>query len=128
MRKRKSFGKTGSDVIDDIPCKQNGVCWSCYFASKYRNVFIELSTMIARAQQQRHATATQFDSSELFVCRLEEHERTLCVLTTRIEESYAQEISFSIRFILKALTWYLEQAIMSLRGNCRRSRERYGLL
>ena len=29
--------------------------------------FMELSTMIARAQQQRNATATQFDSSDLFV-------------------------------------------------------------
>ena len=52
--------------------------------------FMELGTMITRAQQQRNATATQFDSSEFFVRRLEEYERTLSVLTTRIEESYAQ--------------------------------------
>ena len=39
-------------------------------------LFMELSTMIARAQQQRNVTATQFDSSELFGCRLEEYERT----------------------------------------------------
>ena len=37
-------------------------------------------------------TATQFGSSEFFVRRLEEYERTLCVLTSRIEESYGQEI------------------------------------
>ena len=49
--------------------------------------------MIARAQQQRNATAAQFDSSEFFVRRLEEYERTLSVLPTRIEESYAQEIT-----------------------------------
>ena len=55
--------------------------------------FLELSTMIARAQQQRDATATQFDSSEIFVRRLEEYERTLSVLTTRIEESHAREIT-----------------------------------
>ena len=55
--------------------------------------FMELGTMITRAQQQRNATATQFDSSEFFVRRLEEYERTLSVLTTRIEESFAQEIT-----------------------------------
>ena len=55
--------------------------------------FVELGTIISRAQQQRNATATQFDSSEFFVRRLEEYERTLSVLTTRIEESYAQEIT-----------------------------------
>ena len=49
--------------------------------------------MIARAQQQRNATTTQFNSSEFFVCRLEEHQRTLSVPTTRIEESYVQEIT-----------------------------------
>ena len=55
---------------------------------------MELSTMITRAQQQRNATATQFDSSEFFARTMEEYERTLIisVLTTRIEESYAQEI------------------------------------
>lgn len=42
--------------------------------------FDELSVMITRAQQQRNLTATQFDSSEFFVLRLEEYERTLCVL------------------------------------------------
>ena len=55
---------------------------------------MELSIMITRAQQQRgNATATQFDSLDFFVRRLEEYERTLSVLTTRIEESYAQEIN-----------------------------------
>ena len=49
--------------------------------------------MIARAEQQRNATAAQFDSLEFFVHRLEEYERTLSVLTTRIEESYIQEIT-----------------------------------
>ena len=37
-------------------------------------LFMELSTMTARAQQQRNVTATQFDSSELFAWRLEESE------------------------------------------------------
>ena len=53
--------------------------------------FMELSTMIPEAQQHRNATATQFDSSVFFVRRPEEYEGTLIVLTTRIEESYAQE-------------------------------------
>ena len=55
--------------------------------------FMESSTVIARAQQQRNTTAAQFDSLEFFVHRLEEYERTLSVLTTRIEESYMQEIT-----------------------------------
>ena len=55
--------------------------------------FMESSTVIARAQQQQNATAAQFDSLEFFVRRLEEYERTLSVLTTRIEESYMQEIT-----------------------------------
>ena len=54
--------------------------------------FGELSVIITRAQQQRNLTDTQFGSSEFFVRRLEEYERTLCVITSRIEESYGQEI------------------------------------
>jgi len=54
--------------------------------------FGELSVIITRAQQQRDLTATQFGSSEFFVRRLKEYERTLCVLTSRIEESCGQEI------------------------------------
>ena len=42
-------------------------------------LFMELSTMIARAQQQRNAIAAQFNSSGIFVRRLEEYERTLSV-------------------------------------------------
>ena len=68
--------------------------------------------MIARAKQQRNVTGTQFDSSEFFVRRLEEHEGTLGVLSTRIEESYAQEITL----FGKPRTWYLERATMSLRA------------
>ena len=55
---------------------------------------MELSTMITGAQQQRNATATQFDSWDFFVRRPEEYEGTLIVLTARIEESYTQEINF----------------------------------
>ena len=40
---------------------------------------MELSTMITGAQQQRNATATQFDSSDFFVRRPEEYEVTLKV-------------------------------------------------
>ena len=49
---------------------------------------MELSTMTTRAQQQRHATATLFDSSDFFVHRPEEYEGTSIVLTARIKESY----------------------------------------
>ena len=58
-----------------------------------KTFFMDSSMVIARAQQQRNATATQFDSLEFFVRRLKEYERTLSVLTTRIEESYIQEIT-----------------------------------
>ena len=47
---------------------------------------MELSTVMARVQQQRNATATQSDSSEFFARRMEEYVRTLGVLTTRNEE------------------------------------------
>ena len=46
-----------------------------------------------KAQRQRIATATQLDSADIFVRRLKVYERTLSVLTTRIEESYVQEIN-----------------------------------
>ena len=46
-----------------------------------KRFFGELSVIITRAQQQRNLTATQFGSLEFFVRRLEEYERTLCVLT-----------------------------------------------
>ena len=49
---------------------------------------MELSTMITRAQQQRNATATQFDSSDFFVRRPEEYEGTLIVLTTRNSKNH----------------------------------------
>ena len=52
---------------------------------------MELSTMITRVQQQRNAAATQFDSSEFFARRMEEYERTLSVLTTRIIVSTMRE-------------------------------------
>lgn len=38
--------------------------------------FMELSTMITRAQQQWNTRATQFDSSEFFARRMEEYKRT----------------------------------------------------
>ena len=53
--------------------------------------------MITRAQQQRNATTTQFDSPVFFVLRPEEYEGTLLVLTTRIEESYSQEINLNTK-------------------------------
>ena len=45
--------------------------------------------------QSSNATATQFDPSDFFVLRPEEYEGTLIVLTTRIEESYAQKINLN---------------------------------
>ena len=101
MRKRKWFCKTGSDVITYPDCSQ---IWSVktkwcllklqFGSNIYPRFFMELSTIITRAQQQRNATATQFDSSNFFGRRPEEYEGTLIVLTTRnFKESYAQEIN-----------------------------------
>ena len=53
--------------------------------------FMDLSRLISSARQQQNATATQLDSAEFFIRRLEEYERTLSVLTLRVEESYTQE-------------------------------------
>ena len=92
-----------------------------------KTFFMESSTVIARAQQQRNATAAQFDSLEFIVRRLEEYERTLSVLTTRIEESYIQEITL-FGLYLNRLPGIFERATMSLRENCKRIREGYGLV
>ena len=64
--------------------------------------------MITRAQQHRNATATRLDSSDFFVRRLEEYERTLSVLTTRIEESYTHKKL--LNRLLTPVTWHLERA------------------
>ena len=71
-------------------------------ATKYIKVFHGLSTMITWAQQQRNATATQFDSSDFFVRRPEEYEGPApgrnfsCSNYEKFEESYwsyAQEVN-----------------------------------
>ena len=85
--------------------------------------FVELGTIISRAQQQRNATATQFDSF-----------RVLCSQTGRIRKNFKCSNYDNRRIIrtrnylnrlLKPLTRYLERATISLRGNCRRIREGY---
>ena len=75
------------------------------FGFHIQGFLMQLNTMITRAQQQRNATAIQLNSSDFFVRRLEEYERTLSVLTTRIEQSYAQEIN---------LIGYLQQLLCIL--------------
>ena len=80
MRKRKLFRKTGSDVITYPGSSQKqGLFLEYKMASAGATIwlpdterfFMELITM----------------SSEFFVRRLKEYERTLSVLTTRIEKS-----------------------------------------
>ena len=51
------------------------------------NVFRELVDLIRNAEQSR----THCDSPDFYCRRLEEYERTLSVLTTRITESYTTE-------------------------------------
>ena len=62
--------------------------------------FMELSTMITRAQQQRNTTATQFDSSGFFVRRVEEYEITLSVLRASSYEPGFRDLGTS-RDLLK---------------------------
>ena len=127
MRKRKWFRETGSDVIDDLPCKQNGVGWSCNLASRYKNVFhgIKYGDCKSTATTKRYSCSVRFF-------------RVLCSQTGRIRKNFKcsnyenrriiHTRNYLIRFILKPLTWYLERVTMSLRGNCRRIREGYGLV
>lgn len=53
---------------------------------------MDLCSLITSAQAQRDNIATQFDPAGFYMRRLEENERTLSVLTTRIEESFPQEV------------------------------------
>ena len=63
--------------------------------------------MIARAQQQRNATVAQFDSLEFFVRRLEEYERTLSVLTTRIVVRTLKTFSFTKHLLIVSdIFWF----------------------
>ena len=80
---------------------------------------MELSTMITGAQQQRNATATQFDSSDFFVRRPEEYEGNLTVLTARIEESYTQEIN--LRGYLHQLLGILNELQCHFQGTAEES-------
>jgi hypothetical protein len=52
------------------------------------NLFRESVDLIRNAEQSRR---THFDSPDFYCRRLEEYERTLSVLTTRITESYTTE-------------------------------------
>ena len=75
--------------------------------------------MITGAQQQRNATATQFDSSDFFVSRTEEYEGDLTVLTARIEESYTQEIN--LRRYLHQLLGILNELQCHFQGTAEES-------
>ena len=123
VRKRKWFCKTGSDVIDNLACKQNGVCWSCNLASRHRNVFrgIRYNYLESTATTKRYGYSVRFF-------------RVLCSQTGRIRKNFKCSNYENRRIIrtrnylnrlLKPLTRYLERATISLRGNCRRIREGY---
>ena len=58
-----------------------------------KTFFMESSTVRdceSTTTTKRYSHSVRFSATELFVCRLEKHERALSVLT---EESYAQEIT-----------------------------------
>ena len=94
-------------------------------ASRYKNVFhgIKHGDCESTATTKRYSHSVRFSATELFVCRLEKHERALSVLT---EESYEQEITLiGYSTIHQLLQWNPERATMSLRGNSRRIGEVY---
>ena len=102
------------------PCKskgfpwiQNGVCWSCNLAPRYRTVFHGIKYNDYQSTATTKCPGTQLDSSEFFARRMEEYKRTLSVPTTRIEESDAQEICLisnfhHLPFILNELRGHFE--------------------
>ena len=51
--------------------------------------FVSLGNLITNAQRQRQTAS--YDSADFFVRRLQENERTLAILTLRIEESFPNE-------------------------------------
>ena len=57
-------------------------------------LFMELSTMMTRAQQQRNATSNQFDTSEFFVGRLEEYKQALLFVARILTQVYYDEWFF----------------------------------
>ena len=52
--------------------------------------FVSLGNLITSAQRQRQTAS--YDSADFFVRRLQENERTLAILTLRIEESFPNEV------------------------------------
>ena len=65
----------------------NGVLGPRIWLPNTENFFRELVDLIRNAEQSR----THCDSPDFYCRRLEEYERTLSVLTTRITESYTTE-------------------------------------
>ena len=75
------------------PWKQNGVCWSCNLASRYRKVFHGI-----KHNDYENTAATKHSSYSVWFFRLICLQtgiiwQSFSVLTTRIEESYTQEIN-----------------------------------
>ena len=52
--------------------------------------FFSLGNLITSAQRQRQTAS--YDSADFFVRRLQENERTLAILTLRIEKSFPNEV------------------------------------
>ena len=73
--------------------KQNGVGWSCNLASRYKNVFhgIKYGDCKSTATTKRYSCSVRF--FRVLCSQTGRIRRTLSILTTRIEESYIQEIT-----------------------------------
>ena len=76
-------------LLANLICENNMVsAVAAIWLPDTQRFFMGIKHMITRAQQQRNATASQFDSSDFFVRRPEEYEGTLIVLTTRNSKNH----------------------------------------
>lgn len=64
----------------------------CQLASKRRRFFISLVNVIRGARN--HLSTNQVDSAEFWCRRLDQYERTLRLLSARVEESRPGQITF----------------------------------
>ena len=108
------------------PWKQNGVCWSWTLASRYIEVFhgIKHYDYESTATTKRHSYSVRFFR---LLCLQTGRIRRNFNCSKRIEESYAQKINL-IGYLHQLLCILNERAMMSLPGNSRRIREKYGLV
>ena len=78
-----------TDKMVDLKEETHARCTD--LASLCRRIFFSLGNLITSAQRQRQ-TASYDSAADFFVRRLQENERTLAILTLRIEKSFPNEV------------------------------------